>query len=30
MRLTGFHLTGHRSVEDVEFEAGRFTRVGSS
>lgn len=25
MKLAGFHLTGHRSVEDVEFEAGPFT-----
>jgi predicted ATP-dependent endonuclease of OLD family len=25
MRLTSVHLTGHRSVEDFEFEVGPFT-----
>ncbi len=25
MRLTTVHLTGHRSVEDLEFEMGPFT-----
>ncbi len=25
MRLTSVHLTGHRSVEDLEFEMGPFT-----
>jgi len=25
MKPVGFHLSGHRSVEDIEFEAGPLT-----